>query len=76
MTVKSPPTLISEYASSAERFHIDAKNRSIARLTEQSVSRYPLPWLVAYARRMRDLQAGKAVTVPWEQLHQVVGDVE
>jgi putative addiction module component (TIGR02574 family) len=27
-------------------------------------------WDEEVARRMRDLQAGKAVTVPWEQLHQ------
>ena len=27
-------------------------------------------WDEEVARRMRDLRAGKAVTVPWEQLHQ------
>ena len=27
-------------------------------------------WDEEVARRLRDLQAGKAVTVPWEQLHQ------
>jgi putative addiction module component (TIGR02574 family) len=27
-------------------------------------------WDEEVARRMSDLQAGKAVTVPWEQLHQ------
>jgi putative addiction module component (TIGR02574 family) len=27
-------------------------------------------WDEEVARRMKDLQAGKAVTVPWEQLHQ------
>jgi putative addiction module component (TIGR02574 family) len=27
-------------------------------------------WDEEVARRMRDLQAGKAVTVPWEQMHQ------
>jgi putative addiction module component (TIGR02574 family) len=26
-------------------------------------------WDVEVARRMEDLKAGKAVTVPWEQLH-------
>jgi len=26
-------------------------------------------WDEEVARRIRDLQAGKAVTVPWEQLH-------
>lgn len=27
-------------------------------------------WDEEVARRMQDLQAGKAVTIPWEQLHQ------
>jgi putative addiction module component (TIGR02574 family) len=27
-------------------------------------------WDEEVARRMQDLQAGKAVTVPWEELHQ------
>ena len=27
-------------------------------------------WDEEIARRMQDLQAGKAVTVPWEELHQ------
>ena len=35
-----------------------SKNNSIARLIEQSVSRYPLPWLTTYARRMRDMFDG------------------
>jgi putative addiction module component (TIGR02574 family) len=26
-------------------------------------------WVEEVARRMQDLKAGKAVTVPWEQLH-------
>jgi putative addiction module component (TIGR02574 family) len=34
--------------------------------TEQSVQE---AWDKEVARRMKDLQAGKAVTVPWEQLH-------
>jgi putative addiction module component (TIGR02574 family) len=34
--------------------------------TEQSVQE---AWDEEVARRMKDLQAGKAVTVPWEQLH-------
>jgi 4,5-dihydroxyphthalate decarboxylase len=41
-------------AGSLYNAFLESKNRSIARLTEQSVSRYPLPWLVTYARRMRD----------------------
>jgi len=35
-----------------------SKNRALARMYEQSVSRYPLPWLTTYARRMRDLFDG------------------
>lgn len=36
----------------------ESKNRSVARLIEQSVSRYPVAWLSTYARRMRDLFGG------------------
>ncbi len=36
----------------------ESKNRAHARMFEQSVSRYPLPWLTVYARRMRDLFGG------------------
>jgi 4,5-dihydroxyphthalate decarboxylase len=36
----------------------ESKNRAIARLVEQSVSRYPVPWLATYARRMRDMFDG------------------
>ncbi len=45
-------------AGSLYNAFLKSKNRSIARLTEQSVSRYPLPWLVTYARRMRDMFDG------------------
>jgi len=34
--------------------------------TDQSVQE---AWDAEVARRMEDLKAGKAVTVPWEQLH-------
>jgi 4,5-dihydroxyphthalate decarboxylase len=34
----------------------ESKNRALSRMFEQSVSRYPLPWLTTYARRMRDIQ--------------------
>ena len=37
---------------------IDSKRRSIERLLDPAVSRYPLAWLATYARRMRDLFAG------------------
>ena len=45
-------------AGSLYNAFLASKNRSIARLTEQSVSRYPLPWLATYARKMRDLFDG------------------
>src|ERR1700692_1823043 len=35
-----------------------SKNRALDRMLEASVSRYPLPWLVSYARRRRDLCDG------------------
>ena len=35
-----------------------SKNRALERMFEQSVSRYPLPWLTTYARRMRDMFDG------------------
>ncbi len=35
-----------------------SKNRALERMFEQSVSRYPLPWLTTYARRMRDMFGG------------------
>jgi putative addiction module component (TIGR02574 family) len=37
---------------------------------EQTDESVQAAWDEEVARRMRDLQAGKAVTVPWEQLHQ------
>lgn len=36
----------------------ESKRRSLERLLDPAVSRYPLPWLAAYARRMRDLFDG------------------
>jgi 4,5-dihydroxyphthalate decarboxylase len=36
----------------------ESKNRALGRMFEQSVSRYPLPWLTTYARRMRDMFGG------------------
>ena len=35
--------------------------------TDESVQ---AAWDEEVARRMQDLQAGKAITVPWEELHQ------
>jgi len=36
----------------------ESKRRSVERLTDPAVSRYPLPWLPVYARKMRDLMGG------------------
>ena len=37
---------------------LESKRRSLERLYDPAVSRYPLPWLPTYARRMRDLFDG------------------
>jgi 4,5-dihydroxyphthalate decarboxylase len=37
---------------------LESKRRSIERILDPAVSRYPVPWLSAYARRMRDLFGG------------------
>jgi 4,5-dihydroxyphthalate decarboxylase len=37
---------------------LESKNRSVERLLDPAVSRYPLPWLPAYARRMSDFFGG------------------
>ena len=36
----------------------ESKRRSIERLLDPAVSRYPVPWLATYARRMRDMFNG------------------
>ena len=36
----------------------ESKRRSVERLLDPAVSRYPLPWLPAYAQRMTDLMGG------------------
>ena len=36
----------------------ESKRRSLERLLDPAVSRYPLPWLPIYARKMRDLFGG------------------
>ena len=38
-------------AGSLYNAFIESKNRALGRMFEQSVSRYPLPWLTTYARR-------------------------
>ncbi len=37
---------------------VESKRRSIERLLDPAVSRYPVPWLTAYAQRMRDRFGG------------------
>jgi 4,5-dihydroxyphthalate decarboxylase len=37
---------------------LESKRRSLDRLLDPAVSRYPLPWLPAYARKMRDMFGG------------------
>jgi 4,5-dihydroxyphthalate decarboxylase len=41
-------------AGSLYNAFLESKERSVRRLTDVTVSRYPLPWLSTYARRMRD----------------------
>lgn len=37
---------------------LESKRRSVERLSDPAVSRYPLAWLPAYARKMRDMFGG------------------
>jgi 4,5-dihydroxyphthalate decarboxylase len=37
---------------------VESKRRSLERMLDPAVSRYPLPWLPAYARKMRDMFDG------------------
>jgi 4,5-dihydroxyphthalate decarboxylase len=37
---------------------LDSKRRSLERILDPAVSRYPVPWLTTYARRMRDTFGG------------------
>ncbi len=54
---------------------LESKRRSVERLLDPAVSRYPLPWLPDYARRMRDMFDGDPFPFgieenrpTWEQL--------
>ena len=54
---------------------VESKRRSLERLLDPAVSRYPLPWLSTYARRMRDMFDGDPFPfgveenrATWEQL--------
>lgn len=53
----------------------ESKRRSLERLLDPAVSRYPLPWLASYARKMRDLFDGDTFPygieenrATWEQM--------
>jgi 4,5-dihydroxyphthalate decarboxylase len=53
--------LLKEHAWIARNLYTafnESKRRSLERLYDPAVSRYPLPWLPTYARRMRDLFGG------------------
>jgi 4,5-dihydroxyphthalate decarboxylase len=54
---------------------LESKRRSVERLLDPAVSRYPLAWLPTYARRMRDMFGGDPFPFgieenrpTWEQL--------
>ncbi|WP_295502089.1 4,5-dihydroxyphthalate decarboxylase [Limnohabitans sp. Rim8] len=54
---------------------LESKRRSIERLMDPAVSRYPLPWLATYARKMRDMFDGDTFPfgieenrATWEQM--------
>jgi|TARA_B110000305_G_scaffold89473_1_gene100878 4,5-dihydroxyphthalate decarboxylase len=54
---------------------LESKERSVSRLLDPAISRYPLPWLATYARNMRDLMSGdpfpygvEANRATWEQM--------
>ena len=53
----------------------ESKRRSLERLLDPAVSRYPLPWLATYARKMRDMFDGDTFPygieenrATWEQM--------
>jgi 4,5-dihydroxyphthalate decarboxylase len=37
---------------------VESKRRSVDRILDPAVSRYPVPWLATYARKMRDMMGG------------------
>jgi len=54
---------------------LNSKNRSVERMSDPAVSRYPLPWGPAYARKVRDMFGGDpfpygidANRATWEQM--------
>lgn len=53
--------IIDEYPWVARNLYnafLESKKRSVERLLDPAVSRYPLAWLPAYARKMRDMFGG------------------
>ena len=54
-------SIIDEYPWAARNLYnafLESKRRSIERILDPAVSRYPVPWLATYARRMRDTFGG------------------
>ena len=54
-------SIVEEYPWAARNLYnafLESKRRSIERILDPAVSRYPVPWLATYARRMRDLFGG------------------
>jgi 4,5-dihydroxyphthalate decarboxylase len=54
-------------AGSLYNAFLASKDRSLERFFEQSVSRYPIPWVTTYARRMRDMFGGDTFPFGIEQ---------
>ena len=54
-------SIVEEYPWAARNLYnafLESKRRAIERILDPAVSRYPVPWLATYARRMRDLFGG------------------
>ena len=54
-------SIVAEHPWAARNLYnafLESKRRSIERILDPAVSRYPVPWLAAYARRMRDTFGG------------------
>ena len=54
-------SIVDEYPWAARNLYnafLESKRRSVDRILDPAVSRYPVPWLAAYARRMRDVVGG------------------
>ena len=54
-------SIIDEHPWAARNLYnafLESKRRSVERILDPAVSRYPVPWLATYARRMRDIFGG------------------